>query len=170
MTVRCKNNLCSIVQVRAQSAEPPQRRPIRRARPPRQGRRRRRANRDRGWPSRTRQRGRDPRNSTTRPPGVEERRRVEEQEEEQDHRKDPGFARPITSLQLVRTVSVFCASISRGQLSPPGTGGRGPIAVGGEIGRLGPGAPGSQFKSMRRHIRRHHQSNAYPHVDVPTDA
>jgi hypothetical protein len=27
---------------------------------------------------------------------VEERRRVEEEEEEQNHRKDPGFARPIT--------------------------------------------------------------------------
>jgi hypothetical protein len=37
-----------------------------------------------------------PRNSTTRPAGVEVRRRVEEQEEDQDHRKDPGFARPIT--------------------------------------------------------------------------
>ena len=36
-----------------------------------------------------------PRNSTTRPPGVEARKWVEEQEEEQGHRKDPEFARPI---------------------------------------------------------------------------
>jgi hypothetical protein len=51
-------------------------------------------------------------NSPTRPPGVEERRRVEKQEEEQDHRRDPGFARPITSLPLVRPASLFCASVS----------------------------------------------------------
>ena len=50
----------SVVQVRARVAEPPQRRPIRRTRPPRPGRRRRRAVPDRGWPSRRRQRGRDP--------------------------------------------------------------------------------------------------------------
>ena len=34
---------------------------------------------------------------------------------------------------------------SRGPLTRPGTGSRGPIAVGAEIGRLGPRAPGSQF-------------------------
>ena len=54
-----------------------------------------------------------PRNSTTRPPGVEERRRAEEQEEEQDHRRAPGFARPIILLPLVRPASVFCAGVSQ---------------------------------------------------------
>jgi hypothetical protein len=114
-----------------------------------------------------------PRNSTTRPPGVEERRRVEEQEEEQDHRKDPGFARPITLATTSSSrVGVLCEYFARFSFSrlggarassattckPPstrgefagpaytaGTGSRGPIAVGAEIGRLGPRAPGSQF-------------------------
>ena len=71
-----------------------------------------------------------PRNSTTRPPGVEERRRVEEQEEEQDHRKDPGFARPIT---LATTssfgVGVLCEYFARFSFSRPGTGSRGPSAL-----------------------------------------
>jgi hypothetical protein len=48
------------VQVRARVAEPPQRRPIRRTRPPRPGRRRRRAVPDREWPSRRTHKGRDP--------------------------------------------------------------------------------------------------------------
>jgi hypothetical protein len=47
----------SVVQVRARFAEPPQRRSIRRTRPPRPGRRIRRLVADRGWSSRTRQRG-----------------------------------------------------------------------------------------------------------------
>ena len=47
----------SVVQVRARGAEPPHRRSIRRTRPPRPGRRIRRAVADRGWSSRTRQRG-----------------------------------------------------------------------------------------------------------------
>jgi hypothetical protein len=47
----------SIVQVRTQVAEPPHRRSIRRTRPPRPGLRIRRAVADRGWSSRTRQRG-----------------------------------------------------------------------------------------------------------------
>jgi hypothetical protein len=55
-----------------------------------------------------------PRNSTTRPPGVEERRRVEEQEEEQDHRKDPGFARPITLATTSSSrVDVLCEYFAR---------------------------------------------------------
>jgi hypothetical protein len=55
-----------------------------------------------------------PRNSTTRSPAVEGRRRVEEQEKEHDHRKDPGFARPIT---LATTssfgVGVLCEYFAR---------------------------------------------------------
>ena len=47
----------SVVQVRARVAEPPERRSIRRTRPPRPGRRIRRAVADRGWSSRKRQRG-----------------------------------------------------------------------------------------------------------------
>jgi hypothetical protein len=53
-------------------------------------------------------------NRTTRPAGLDERRRVEEQEEDQDHRKDPGFARPIT---LATTssfgVGALCESFAR---------------------------------------------------------
>ncbi len=81
-----------------------------------------------------------PRNSTTRPPGVEERRRVEEQEEEQDHRKDPGFARPITLASTSSSrVGVLCEYFARfsfsrlggggledGAATRPGTGSRGP--------------------------------------------
>jgi hypothetical protein len=121
-----------------------------------------------------------PRNSTTRPPGVEERRRIEEQEEEQGHRKDPGFARPIILASASSSrVGVLCGhfanfSVSRldgavleyagvhvglglgerGQLTRPGTGSRGPIAVGAEIGRLGPRAPGSQFTRRSCVVRR----------------
>jgi hypothetical protein len=55
---------------------------------------------------------------------VEERRRVEEQEEEQDHRKDPGLARPIT---LATTSSsrfgVLCEYLPRISFSRLGGGG-----------------------------------------------
>jgi hypothetical protein len=65
-----------------------------------------------------------PRNSTNRPAGVEERRRVEEQEEDQDHRKDPGFARPIT---LATTssfgVGALCESFARFLFARLGGGG-----------------------------------------------
>jgi hypothetical protein len=45
---------------------------------------------------------------------VEERRRVEEQEEEQDHRKDPGFARPITLASTSSSrVGVLCEHFPR---------------------------------------------------------
>ena len=114
----------SVVQVRARVAEPPLRRPNCRTRPPWPGRRRRIMVPDRGWRSRRRQRGRDPRNSTTRPPGVEERRRVEEQEEEQDHRKDPGFARPIILASASSSrVGVLCEDFARFSFSRLGGGG-----------------------------------------------
>jgi hypothetical protein len=55
-----------------------------------------------------------PRNSTSRPLGVEEPRRVEEQEEEQDHRKDPGFTRPITlAITSSSHVGVLCEYFAR---------------------------------------------------------
>jgi hypothetical protein len=55
-----------------------------------------------------------PRSSTIRPLGVEERRRVEEQEEEQDHRKDPGFARPITlAITSSSRVGILCEYFAR---------------------------------------------------------
>ena len=55
-----------------------------------------------------------PRNSTSRPLGVEERRRVEEQEEEQDHLKDPGFTRPITlAITSSSHVGVLCEYFAR---------------------------------------------------------
>ena len=74
-----------------------------------------------------------PRNSTTRPPGVEERRRVEEQEEEQDHRKDPGFARPITLATTSSSrVGVLCEYFARFSFS----------RLGGEGSRTGAAMPG----------------------------
>jgi hypothetical protein len=64
-----------------------------------------------------------PRNSTTRPLGVEERRRVEEQEEEQDHRKDPAFARPITLATISSSrVGVLCEYFRRFSFSRLGEG------------------------------------------------
>jgi hypothetical protein len=82
-----------------------------------------------------------PRSSTTRPPGVQERRRVEEQAEEQDHRKDPGFARPITFLTTSSSrVGVLCEYFARFSFSRLGGGG---LEDGG--GHVGRGANGSQL-------------------------
>jgi hypothetical protein len=84
-----------------------------------------------------------PRNSTTRPPGVEERRRVEEQEEEQDHRKDPGFARPITLASASSSrVGVLCEYFARFSFSRLGGGGL--EDGGGHVG-LGLGGRGGRF-------------------------
>jgi hypothetical protein len=84
-----------------------------------------------------------PRNSTTRPPGVEERRRVEEQEEEQDHRKDPGFARPITLATTSSSrVGVLCEYFARFSFSRLGGGGL--EDGGGHVG-LGLGGRGGRF-------------------------
>jgi hypothetical protein len=84
-----------------------------------------------------------PRNSTTRPPGVEERRRVEEQEEEQDHRKDPGFARPITLASISSSrVGVLCEYFARFSFSRLGGGGL--EDGGGHVG-LGLGGRGRRF-------------------------
>ena len=80
-----------------------------------------------------------PRNSTTRPPGVEERSRVEKQEEEQDHRKDPGFARPITLASACSSrVGVLCEYFARFSFSRLGGEARG---RGGHVG-LGLGKGG----------------------------
>jgi hypothetical protein len=57
-----------------------------------------------------------PQNNTTHPPGLEERRRVEEQEEEeeQDHRKDPGYARPIALATASSSrVGVLCEEFAQ---------------------------------------------------------
>jgi hypothetical protein len=120
MTVRCKNNLCVLQTARWLAADrlvpgPPD------SRSPNNGRRfaalgllgRVVGDEERSPIEDGRRAGGGgrviPRNSTTRPPGREERRRVEEQEEEQDHRKDPGFARPITlALTSSSRVGVLC--------------------------------------------------------------
>ena len=82
-------------------------------------------------------------NSTTRPPGVEERRRVEEQEEEQDHRKDPGFARPITLATTGSSrVGVLCEYFARFSFSRLGGGGL--EDGGGHVG-FGLGGRGERF-------------------------
>jgi hypothetical protein len=125
--------------------------------------------RPRGTPPASQPRPARPASSGTPAPG----------EEEQDHRKDPGFARPITLATTSSSrVGVLCAYFarfsfsrlergrrrrasrprpggnSRGQLTRPGTGSRGPIAVGAEIGRLKPRAPGSQFTRRSCVVRR----------------
>ncbi len=75
-----------------------------------------------------------PRNSTSRPLGMEERRRVEEQEEEQDHRKDPGFARPITlAITSSSHVGVLCEYFARFSFSRLGGAG---LEVGGDMRTL----------------------------------
>ena len=72
-----------------------------------------------------------PRNSTSRPLGVEERRRVEEQEEEQDHRKDPGFARPTTlAITSSSHVGDLCEYFARFSFPRPGGAG---LEVGGDV-------------------------------------
>jgi hypothetical protein len=83
------------------------------------------------------------RNSTTQPPGVEERRPVEEQEEEQDHRKDPGFARPITLATINSSrVGVLCEYFARFSFLLLGGG---KLDDGGDHVRLGLGERGGSF-------------------------
>ena len=71
-----------------------------------------------------------------------------------DHRKDPGFARPITLATTGSSrVGVLCEYFARFSFSRLGGGGledRG----GHEIGRLGPRAPGSQFTRRSCDVRR----------------